>query len=254
MPARTTTRWATAWPTCCWAGCWARASAAWRGVRSAARARAPPGAGLGEDARLGAMVTALDDLIEDRPVSVGGAIEAELARSRPTPAAGALDEGADGEAAPRRPRPGRRVAVTTRGTEIPVRYAIVELGDLVTSHTDDLERNAAFPAELQPGAASGPAPRRATTSSSRAEPQAADAGKRRRERRADRRRRRHGGERQRPDHRPAPQRRQATAKPTPSIGKNWRPRVSTWRLPGTGAGARAHRGDERRGAPSWPGK
>jgi hypothetical protein len=102
--------------------------------------RVPKGiAELGEDARLGALATALDDLIEDRPVSVGGAIEAELARAKPSRAAlGALDEGVDG------PRIAGRdldeaVAVTTRGTEIPVRYRIVELGDLVTSHTDDLE-------------------------------------------------------------------------------------------------------------------
>lgn len=34
--------------------------------------------------------------------------------------------------------------------EVPVRYRLVEAGELVTSHTDDLTPNAAFPPELQP--------------------------------------------------------------------------------------------------------
>ncbi len=41
-------------------------------------------------------------------------------------------------------------ALTTRGTEIPVRWALVEARDLVTSHTDELVTNPGFPAELQP--------------------------------------------------------------------------------------------------------
>lgn len=107
---------------------------------------------LDEDARLGAAMTALDDVIADRPVNVARAIEAEAPPPKP-PAPErlrALDERAD---------PGARiasreleadVAVTSRGREIPVRYALVELDDLVTSHTDDLERNPAFPEALQP--------------------------------------------------------------------------------------------------------
>ncbi len=42
------------------------------------------------------------------------------------------------------------VAVTPRGTQMPVRYAIVELDDLIASHDRDLARNPRFPAELQP--------------------------------------------------------------------------------------------------------
>jgi ddrB-like ParB superfamily domain len=40
--------------------------------------------------------------------------------------------------------------VTERGLTAPVRYRLIEAGDLVTSHADDLAPNAAFPAELQP--------------------------------------------------------------------------------------------------------
>lgn len=42
------------------------------------------------------------------------------------------------------------VALTERGTEIPVRWALVEAGDLVTSHGNDLVKNPDYPAELQP--------------------------------------------------------------------------------------------------------
>lgn len=40
--------------------------------------------------------------------------------------------------------------VTEQGLRVPVRYRLVEAGDLITSHGDDLAPNAAFPAELQP--------------------------------------------------------------------------------------------------------
>ncbi len=40
--------------------------------------------------------------------------------------------------------------VTERGMRVPVRYRLVELDDLITSHTNDLTVNPAFPAELQP--------------------------------------------------------------------------------------------------------
>ncbi len=42
------------------------------------------------------------------------------------------------------------VAVTTRGREVPVTYAIVDLDDLIASHDQSLARNPRFPAELQP--------------------------------------------------------------------------------------------------------
>jgi hypothetical protein len=106
---------------------------------------------LDEDARLGAVMSALDDVSADRPVNVAAIIEKEAPpRAAPTPERlAALDEGGGG------PRITAReleadVAVTSRGREIPVKYALVELDDLVTSHTDDLERNAAFPEALQP--------------------------------------------------------------------------------------------------------
>lgn len=40
--------------------------------------------------------------------------------------------------------------VTERGMRVPVRYRLAELGDLTTSHNDDLSVNPAFPAEFQP--------------------------------------------------------------------------------------------------------
>ena len=41
-------------------------------------------------------------------------------------------------------------AITTRGREVPIKYGLVEMRDLVTSHTDDLARNGDYPGELQP--------------------------------------------------------------------------------------------------------
>lgn len=42
------------------------------------------------------------------------------------------------------------VAVTPTGRQVPVRYAVAELSDLITSNTDDGARNPNYPAELQP--------------------------------------------------------------------------------------------------------
>lgn len=42
------------------------------------------------------------------------------------------------------------VATTERGVDIPVRYRLVDVSQLITSHGDDLRPNAAFPQELQP--------------------------------------------------------------------------------------------------------
>ncbi len=101
--------------------------------------------------RLGALSRALDDMAADRQVSVGPLIETELASGgRPRPA---LDEAPDAPVAIRARQldgVGDDVAVTVRGTEVPVRYAIVEARDIVTSHDDDLIRNPAFPEALQP--------------------------------------------------------------------------------------------------------
>lgn len=40
--------------------------------------------------------------------------------------------------------------ITERGLVAPIRYRLAEAGDLITSHSDDLTANPAFPAELQP--------------------------------------------------------------------------------------------------------
>ena len=44
------------------------------------------------------------------------------------------------------------VAVTTRGTEVPVKYAIADIKDLRTSHDSDLNPSPDYPQELQPRA------------------------------------------------------------------------------------------------------
>lgn len=106
---------------------------------------------MSRDARLGAVAHALDRMAKDEAVAVGPLIESELAqggRARPS-----LDENpASAIVAKHRVLEGvgEDRAVTVRGTEVPVRYAIVEAEDLITSHDDDLIRNPQFPDELQP--------------------------------------------------------------------------------------------------------
>jgi hypothetical protein len=110
---------------------------------------APPRAvtALDDDGRLGAALAAIDDLTADRPVKV----DVYTPPPEPPPRQSLPDlDDVDGG-----PRIAAReletaVAVTSRGREIPVRYALVELDDLVTSHDDDLIRNPAFPEALQP--------------------------------------------------------------------------------------------------------
>jgi hypothetical protein len=94
-------------------------------------------------ARYSAWAIALDRTISDEPVRVGELIERaqDVGRLDEVNALSDLDSFRPGEAA---------TAVTTRGTEVPVRYGLAELGDLVTSHTDDMQVNPAYPAELQP--------------------------------------------------------------------------------------------------------
>lgn len=111
----------------------------------------PPVAMMSPEARAGALAHALDDMANDRAVNVGRLIDDQLAApGAPRPA---LDEAPDAPISIRH-QPldgiGEEMAVTVRGTEVPVRYAIVEAEDLITSHDDDLIRNAEFPAELQP--------------------------------------------------------------------------------------------------------
>ena len=103
---------------------------------------------LDEEARSGAFLKAVDDLAQDRPVDVGALMDLEhAAGGRPRPE---LDD-----LASTRPPLAARLgeadtAVTVRGSEIPVRYGVAELRDLVTSHDDGLVRNPDFPEALQP--------------------------------------------------------------------------------------------------------
>lgn len=101
---------------------------------------------LDDEGRAGAFATAVDDLSNDRPISVGRDIDAELASPRARPQ---LDEEAAEPSLPGRYGQAD-TAVTVRGTEVPVRYAIVEADHLVTSHDDDLIRNPDYPEDLQP--------------------------------------------------------------------------------------------------------
>ena len=96
--------------------------------------------------RAGAVTKAVSDMAEGDRVDVGDMVAqaAENPRARPelTETDAALQI------------PGRTfhddMAVTTRGTEIPVRYAVVEASDLIPSHDGDLIRNPDYPEEMQP--------------------------------------------------------------------------------------------------------
>ncbi len=96
--------------------------------------------------RQGALAKAVDDMANDRPVDVGQYVDRELnppdlAKLDETTAAPAMDSW----------RPlDNDTAVTPRGTEVPVQYGLVEMGDLVTSHDDNLSPNPDYPQELQP--------------------------------------------------------------------------------------------------------
>lgn len=102
---------------------------------------------LPPESRNGAFALALDQMAGDRSVDVGGLVARELepeglARLDERSAIPAIDSF----------RPlGDDTAVTTRGTEV-LRYGLAELGDLATSHDDNLSVNPAYPAELQPRA------------------------------------------------------------------------------------------------------
>lgn len=96
---------------------------------------------LGEAERVGAFAEALEAAAEDAPVDLTTA----LTRT----GLAALDEAT---AAPS--IRGRWLeadtAILRDGGELPVRFAVVEIDDLVTSHSDDLTANPDFPALLQP--------------------------------------------------------------------------------------------------------
>ncbi|HEV2530959.1 hypothetical protein [Phenylobacterium sp.] len=122
------------------------------GAGDASLAGTPPEAvqALPPESRAGAFAKAIDDMADDRPVDVGQYVQRELE----PPSLSRLDERtADPAIASFRPLPddrGESQAITTRGTEVPVRYGLVELGDLTTSHDDNLSVNPAYPPELQP--------------------------------------------------------------------------------------------------------
>ncbi len=116
---------------------------------------------LSDDGRLGAFSEALEAVIEDRPVDLGPMLarQAEVADLAPVrrESRAVLDERGAGDLSSEgvgfRPVSDASfgdVAVTPRGIEVPVRYALVEADDLVTSHDDDLFRNPEYPSELQP--------------------------------------------------------------------------------------------------------
>lgn len=96
---------------------------------------------LTDNERLGGFAEAVEAMADDAPVDLG----ASLAR-------GGLEALDEVSAAPS--IRGRwletDVAVARDGSEIPVRFALVELDDLKTSHTDDLSPEPAYPVALQP--------------------------------------------------------------------------------------------------------
>jgi hypothetical protein len=97
--------------------------------------------GLTDNERVGAFAEALEAAAEDAPLDLGPL----LARN----GLEALDE-ASAVPAIRGEWLETDVAVTRTGAEIPVRFAVVELDDLITSHGDDLSENAVYPQALQP--------------------------------------------------------------------------------------------------------
>lgn len=130
----------------------------WEG--RAARPRAPAVVEqMSPEARTGALAEALEAAIEDRSVDLTEMLRRQAEVTDLTPARpearALLDEGEavgplDGPFRPVSAPDFREVAVTPRGIEVPVRFALVEADDLITSHDDDLFRNPEYPAELQP--------------------------------------------------------------------------------------------------------
>lgn len=103
-------------------------------------------AALPPTSRLGAWAKATDDMAGDRPVDVGQYVTRELE----PPSLSRLDEAISEPTIPSWRYDVFDVAVTPRGTEVPVRYGLVEARDLVTSHDNDLSPNPDYPQELQP--------------------------------------------------------------------------------------------------------
>lgn len=97
--------------------------------------------GLSENERAGAFAEAIEAIADDRPVSLGPLLARDglalLDEASAVPSINGRWLEAD-------------TAVTRRGAEVPVRFAVVELRDLRTSHTNDLFPVADYPAQLQP--------------------------------------------------------------------------------------------------------
>lgn len=100
---------------------------------------------LPESQRAAAATLAIDRMADDAPVDLGPVFENQAKATLR-----GLDEVPGQPGSLKARYLAEDVAVSTKGTEIPVRYALVELGDLVTSHDDDLIRNADYPGALQP--------------------------------------------------------------------------------------------------------
>lgn len=113
---------------------------------------------LSPEGRTGAFAEALDAAIEDRSVDLAPMLarqaEATTKRRVPREAAPELDEIAGAEPSlTARYLDGAALgetAVTPRGVEVPVRFALVEAEDLITSHDDDLFPTSDYPTALQP--------------------------------------------------------------------------------------------------------
>ena len=103
-------------------------------------------AALPPTSRQGAFLKALDDAADDRPVDVGQYVARELE----PPSLSRLDESQAEPTMPSWREANDDVAVTPRGTEVPVRYGLAEAADLTTSHDNDLAMNPDYPQELQP--------------------------------------------------------------------------------------------------------
>ncbi|BBF79923.1 transglycosylase SLT domain-containing protein [Asticcacaulis excentricus] len=112
-----------------------------------ARPRAPlPVQALDAIDQAGATAKAIGDFADDGRVDVAELVLKAADRPR---AARSLDEAGVDLQIPARVYDAD-VAATVRGTNIPVRFAVVEARDLMTSHDDELSRNLMYPEEMQP--------------------------------------------------------------------------------------------------------
>ena len=124
------------------AGIWRRKFGGGPSLDAVTPARPPRAlAGLTENERVGAFAEAIEALADDAPVSLGALVARDglslLDEASAVPSINGRWLEAD-------------TAVTRRGAEVPVRFAVVELRDLKTSHDDDLFPVADYPGQLQP--------------------------------------------------------------------------------------------------------